>query len=219
LEQLIRIRLFLDLPVMLHAHHDFFEDGIDHFNSIAMMVNRIQPKVVWASLGGVALNLYLQRRLDNKVEVLSFSPQMVLKNTYEEPTLWSVTKREDGSVPIGSVQVDGIEHAFTYDGNFVRMNIPMDPGTEKKVVIQYKDMGGNRTFADEKIDVEAILIRKLSDFRYNYLFRLPFGSLIVAEISKKKASMVFFGIGVFVLISYLAIEGFNNKKILNLRVS
>jgi hypothetical protein len=209
LEQTIRMRLFLDLPVMLYTHHDFFEGGIGNFNSIAMMVNQIQPKIAWTSLGEVAANLYLQRRLNKQeIEVIAFSPLVILRNTFEEPMQWIVKKREDGVVPIKRVLVNDIEHAFSHDDSYVNIKVLIEPGIEKKVVIQYNDLEESVNFAHAKIKMDAIAIRKLTDLRDNYLYRLPLGSSIIAIIYKmggnKKVSTVFAGIGTFILISYVA---------------
>ena len=47
----IQLRLFLDLPVLLYTHHDYFKIGAQAFNSMAGLVNTLQPRAEWSGLG------------------------------------------------------------------------------------------------------------------------------------------------------------------------
>jgi len=45
-------------PLLFFEHHEFFENGIDAFNPIAAMINAIEPRVQWKSLGYISRHLY-----------------------------------------------------------------------------------------------------------------------------------------------------------------
>lgn len=176
----IQMRLFLDLPVLLYTHHDFFKDGADEFNAIAGVINTIQPDVLWTSLGNIAKYMYLQKRVDNrKIEILAYSSDLVIRNKYPFNMKYVVKKQEDFVIPIQSVEVDGVKHEYIQDGNHIRTEIEIELGCEKNIrILYYSDYQvGSFTYSDT--DLQVTLIRTLSDFRDLYLSKVPFGDKIV----------------------------------------
>ena len=176
----IQMRLFLDLPVLLYTHHDFFKDGADAFNSIAGTINTIQPDVVWASLGNIAKSMYLQKRVDDReIEILAYTSDLVIRNKYPVTMKYVVKKQEDFVIPIQSVEVDGVKYEYFQDGNHIRIEVEVEPGCEKNIrILYYSDYQvGSFTYSDN--DLQVTLIRTLSDFRDIYLSKLPFGDKIV----------------------------------------
>jgi hypothetical protein len=217
LENYIRLRLFLDLPVLLYTHHDYFKNGIDSFNSIAMTINEIQPKVVWSNLGDVARNLYLQRKINERVvEVLALTRHVVLHNTYENPKKWIFKKQEDLSVPIKEVLVDGKRRAYTYDGNHIKIEFYIDPGMQKEIIIRYDNLGEKTNYLYDDRSLPAILIRRLSDFRDIYLIKMPFGGSLVSLVYKmggmKKVGSMLLGSGTIVVILIVLLVWTRSKR-------
>lgn len=214
----IQIRLFLDLPILFYTHHSFFKDGADEFNSIANTVNRIQPEVVWTGLGNIGNRLYLQKKSnDREIEILAFSSDLIIKNKYNVPMKFVVRKQEDFMIPIQTVVVDGVEHEYVKDGNYIRAEVLIEPGCEKNIrILYYSDSQvGSFTYSDS--DLQATLIRTLSDFRDNYLSKVPFGDNLVKIIywmgGVKAVVIGFLGLtGIILILLAWYIKNKNSKK-------
>jgi hypothetical protein len=182
-----KMRLFLDLPVLLYTHHDFFKDGADEFNIIADLINKVQPETIWPGLGNIGKKLYLQKRNhDGEVEILAYSSNLVIKNRYPVTMKYVVRKEEDFLIPIQSVEVDGFKHDFIQDGNNIKVEVFIEPNCEKNIRILYYSDYQVGTFTYSDTDLQVTLIRTLSDFRDLYLSKLPFGDKMV---------MIFYWIG------------------------
>jgi hypothetical protein len=197
----IQMRLFLDLPVLLCTHHDFFKDGADEFNAIAGMINNVQPEVVWTGLGDIARKLYLQKRIStSEIEILAYSSDMVVKNNYAATMKFVVRKQEDFLIPIQSVEVDGVKHEYHKDGNRIRIEVLIDPGHEKNIRILYQSdyQIGSFTYSDS--DLQATIVRTLSDFRDLHLSKLFLGD---------KVTKAFYGVGGVknIVIYFLVVTG------------
>lgn len=214
----IKMRLFLDLPVLLYTHHDFFKDGADSFNSIAGTINTIQPDVVWTSLGNIAKSMYLQKRVDNrKVEILAYTSDLVIRNKYPVTMKYVVKKQEDFVIPIQSVEVDGVNYEYFQDGNHISIEVEVEPGCEKGIrILYYPDYQvGSFTYSDR--DLQVTLIRTLSDFRDLYLSKLPFGDEIVKVFYSvggvKNTKIYLLGLAglIFILLIWY-VKNANSKK-------
>jgi hypothetical protein len=179
-KNLIQMRLFLDLPVFLYTHHAFFKDGADEFNEIASIINKTQPEVIWTNLGNIAQNLYLQKRIgDNEIEIMAYSSDIIIKNGYPFSMKYIIKKKEDFTIPIQSVEVDGVRYKFCQDGNDVKIEVEIEPGCKKNIRILYHSdyQVGSFTYLDNSVRV--YIIRTLSDFRDLYISKLPFGDKMV----------------------------------------
>ena len=85
----------LDLPVLLYTHHDYFKTGAQAFNSMAGLVNTLQPRAEWSGLGAIAKKLYLRKRTgDRKMEILSFSSDIRVENDQPVPDEFLIRKRK-----------------------------------------------------------------------------------------------------------------------------
>ncbi|MFO7674353.1 MAG: hypothetical protein R6V74_11650 [Lutibacter sp.] len=182
-EILIRMRLFLDLPVLLYTHHNFFKNGTESFNSIAEIVNGLQPHLKWRGLGDIAKNLYFQKRLnDSEVSIISFSKDIIIENKYDVPIKFIVNKQEDFLIPIKNVLVDDKEHNFFSENHHIRIEFFIDPGDHKSVSISYENNNEIESDLSFNRNMQAFLIRTLSDYRDIYLAKLPFGDKIINRI-------------------------------------
>jgi len=187
LKSWIAMRLFLDLPVILAAHHDYFRKGMDAFNPVADFINRTQPVVEWASLGEIGRRLYLQRRIDEQeIEVQAFSSQVMIRNSYPFEMKFKVRKKEDFSIPIEAVKVDGQNHEYHREAGHIRVDIRIAPGSERSVEILYGHKPQGVLIDVSQADLQATIIRFLSDFRDNTLSRSSF---------TEKAVLLFYGLG------------------------
>jgi hypothetical protein len=187
LKSWVAMRLFLDLPVVLATHHDYFRKGMDAFNPVADFINRTQPKVEWASLGEIGRRLYLERRIDEQeIEVQAFSNQVMIRNSYPFEMKFKVRKKEDFFIPIEAVQVDGEDHEYHREAGHIRVDIRIAPGSERNVEIIYGHKPQGALIDVSQADLQATIIRFLSDFRDNNLSRSPFTEKVV---------LLFYGLG------------------------
>lgn len=176
----IQMRLFLDLPVLLYAHHDYFKDGADAFNSIAGVINQVQPAVAWSDLGRIAKKLYLQRTIgDREIEILAYASDLIIHNSHNVPFNYIIRKQENFLIPIQSVDVDGIKHEYRREGDHIRIDVSIEPGLEKNIRIHYRSQYHIGSFSYTDDNVQATLVRALSDFRDLYVAKLPFGDRVV----------------------------------------
>ncbi|MBU1053729.1 MAG: hypothetical protein KKC46_07855 [Proteobacteria bacterium] len=176
----IQMRLFLDLPVILLTHHDFFKNNPNGLNSISNMINELQYKVVWTSLGNIAKNLYLQRRInDHEIEISTYSSNIYIKNKYPHIMKYKIKKQENFIIPIRSVDVDGIKHKYHRDDSYIKIEVFIKPGHEKNIQIIYHSDNQVADFTYSDDSLQATLVRNLSDFRDLYLPKLPFGDKMV----------------------------------------
>lgn len=195
----IQMRLFLNLPVLLYTHHSFFKNGADSFNSIANFINDKQPEVSWANLGTIANHLYLQKRNnDHEIEIMAYSSNINIKNNYQNIMTYIIKKQEDFSIPIKSVEVNGLQHEFTKDGNKIKIEILLKPNCEENIRIIYRPDNKVEALSYSNRDLQVYLIRSLSDFRDNYLSKLPFGDKMVTISYRigglNKVVIIFLGI-------------------------
>lgn len=209
MERWIRIRLFLDLPVLLYTHHAYFKSGARAFRPIAEMVNRIQPHLAWSNLGAIANHLFLQRMIDERhMEVLAFSNDIWLENNRAFPMSYSIVRPENFELPIASILVDGREKSYIREGARLRIDFVLDPGTRSHFQIIY---GSEHQIGDigiPDLNPKARMIRALSDFRDNTLSHLPLGDKLSGFIALlgggRRALVIFVGmtglmIGLFIL--------------------
>jgi len=172
----IAIDLFLDNPLIFYAHHDFFQNGIDAFDKTANMVNKIQPDIVWQSLGYIAQHLYLEKlRDDGNYDVKTFSSNFILENIHRNDLVYFVRKEEDFSIPIKQVTVDGQPFSYKKNGNNLILEVFVPAGESRNVVIEYENSLDISSVDVSKNDPRINRLRKLSDFRDMTLSKNVFG--------------------------------------------
>lgn len=176
----IQMRLFLDLPVVLYTHMNFFKGGALSFNSIAQKVNNTQPKIIWSNLGNIARHLYLQRKTnENEIEILAYTSELHVKNSYSDAMKYIIKKQEDFLIPIRSVMVNGKDSIYSRHSNFIRIETLIEPGCENIIQILYRSDYQIGSFTYPDVGLITACIRGLSDFRDIYLSKLPWGNKII----------------------------------------
>jgi hypothetical protein len=176
----IAIDLFLDKPILLYAHHDFFKNGIDAFNETAKVINDIQADIKWGSLGEVAQHLYLQKlRDDGDYDILAFSANLVIENTQQRDVTFFVRKEESFSIPIKHVTVNGQPQPYVTSGSELSCRINIPSGEYRHIMIEYDNDLDLASIDVAKKDRVVNLLRKLSDFRDLTLSKYVFGSALI----------------------------------------
>jgi hypothetical protein len=204
----IQLRLFLDLPVVLYTHLEFFKDGSRAFNPIAQKINKIQPTILWAGLGEIAKHLYLQKKInETEIEVLAYTSELEIKNTYPVSMKYIIKKVDDFSVPLQSVKINGESCLYSRTENNIKIETWIKPGYKKNIQVLYRSDYQFNLFPYSDSDPETNFIRGLSDFRDNYLYRLPWGNKIVKSFYGKKGikiiPLLILGIAAILLILFI----------------
>jgi hypothetical protein len=176
----IIIDIFLDNPILLCGHHDYFKDGINSFNKVARFVNSIDPNIEWRSLGFIAKHLYLLRvRKDGNYDVLSYCRNIVIKNTHEREIAYFIKKKETFYPPAKKVIVNGKEHAYKNSGGYLTIEISIPSGETKSIEIEYQNNINMSSVDISKNDWHVKLLRQISDFRDNTLSKNLLGQKLI----------------------------------------
>ncbi|HOW84877.1 MAG TPA: hypothetical protein P5119_05935 [Candidatus Aminicenantes bacterium] len=179
-EPAVALDLFLGNPILLYSHHDLFEPGPDAFNPQARLVNRLEPSVIWASLGTIARRFYLRRRLaGGSVEVLAFGPEIEIRNPSPVPVTFRVRKPEDPSARVRAVRLDGRPAGWGRSGDGLTVELEMPPASTGLVEIVYEEAPDLAAVDISKRSLRVRILREFSDFRDNALAASPAGRLII----------------------------------------
>jgi hypothetical protein len=172
----IAIDLFLDNPILLYEHHDFFENTLEAFNKTAKAVHDIQPNVLWHSLGYILRHLYLKKlRDDGNYDILAFTSDFLIENTHERDVTFFVQKEESFVPPIKQLTVDGQPYPYDRQGNHLILKITIPPRASRQVVIEYENELNIAAIDISKNQWRVNLLRRLSDFRDMILSRNMLG--------------------------------------------
>jgi hypothetical protein len=160
------INAFLDNPLFLYAHHDFFASGINAFDETADQVNKLEPDTRWRSLGEIANHLYMVRlRDDSNYDVAAFTGRIELENTSGRNLIFYIKKQEFSFSDLGSVSVNGQQVSFQQDGEYLEVSVPVPAGQTRGVVIRYKNDLDLASIGTSKRSVRVYLLRRISDYR------------------------------------------------------
>ncbi len=172
----IAIQDFLDNPLFYYVHQDFFAKGSDAFDGLADEVNRLEPDTKWRSVGDIVKHLYLLRlREDSNYDVLAFSSNLLLENTYGHNLVFHVKKEEEDSLHIKSVTVDGERVPFQLHNRSLDLSIPIPAGKTSSVVIHYNNNPDFASVSVSRGSAYVYILRQISDFRDIELSKLRVG--------------------------------------------
>ena len=167
-------------PLLFYVHHEFFENGIDAFNSIAEMVNSMDPRVQWKSLGYISRHLYLQKKRDDSYyDVRSFSRCIELENRQKSDLTYFVRKEESFSPTIRHVTVDGKTYPYERSGYNLSLTITIPAGQSRTINMEYENALDVTSIDISKNDPHINKLRRLSDFRDITLSKNMLGRSVV----------------------------------------
>jgi len=180
--------LFIDKPVLIVAHQDFFFSGIDAFNSTADAINNLAGEVKWTSLGNISKHLYLEKTNDDRsVDVRMYGNKLVLSNKSGSKKLYHIRKKETLNVPISKVTVNGVEANYIVENNTLKVDevIPLGDSMELEIIYSEEILsivnfptGFLRNI--RKSGVRVWGLRRFSDFRDMYLSTNKSGRAIIS---------------------------------------
>ena len=179
-EYLIAINGFLDNPLFLYCHHDFFETGMGAFDDVADRVNKLAPDTRWRGLGDIVKHFYLvKERDDSHYDVLAFSAIINLENTSGRDSVFHVRKREGDHAAIASVNVEGQTCPFQLHDGYLDFSMLIPAGHARSVSIRYENKLPLSDVSIEKKSFRVYLLRIASDFRDNTLYRNAVGRALI----------------------------------------
>jgi hypothetical protein len=179
-ESNIALNLFLENPILLYSHHDLFRGGPDKFNDRAARINELEPTIRWTSLGTIVKNLYLLRkRARGDYEVLTLSPNIEISNPRDIPLRFEIQKPELDSSPLREVLVDGSPYPYERTSGSIHLVLMIPALATREINIEYENPVDLDSVDLSKKGSRVRWLRKISDFRDNFLSLLPFGSNIV----------------------------------------
>jgi len=169
--------LFIDKPVLIVAHQDFFFSGIDAFSSTADAINNLAGEVNWTSLGNISKHLYLEKTNDDgSVDIRMYGNKLVLSNKSGSKKLYHIRKKETLNVPISKVTINGAETNYIIENDTLKVHevIPLRDSMELEIIYN-EEIPNIANFPTgflrniQKSGVRVWGLRRFSDFRDMYL--------------------------------------------------
>jgi hypothetical protein len=172
----IAIQSFLGNPILFYGHESLFDQGIGAFDEFAELVNQIQPKTQWTSLGEIARHLYLVRRRDEGgFDVRMLSNQMDLKNPTDADAIFCIERQESASPAILSLEIDGCPAVFERSENTLTLRLVVPARQVRKIRIAYRNDLDPSHEDIRKRNLYAYALRRISDVRDLYVSRFYWG--------------------------------------------
>ena len=194
----MKIKLFLQQPLLLHGHVKDFADG--SFIGAIKNVNRLLPEIRWTSMGDVCKSLYLKKRV---------SPTHVRVRVYGTQTIVPVVNMAGQSLTFELVDRDAIQiKEVRMNGKTAALGTSTESGISSiewiadgrdtvELELQYEDQ--LTELASVSVDRDSMyvsVIRRLSDFRDLTLSKTRLGRQITTSYysssRQKKSGIVLF---------------------------
>jgi len=206
--------LFIDKPVLIVAHQDFFFSGIDAFNSTADAINNLAGEVKWTSLGNILKHLYLEKTNDDgSVDVRMYGNKLVLSNKSGSKKLYHIRKKETLNVPISKVTINGAETNYIVENDTLKVHevIPLRDSMELEIIYN-EEIPNIANFPTgflrniQKSGVRVWGLRRFSDFRDRHLStNRPGRAIISLWYIHRRMTLGIAGICGIVLISLIVL--------------
>lgn len=177
----IAIDLFLGNPVLIYAHQDFFNTGMDRFNVIARKINRMQPQIKWTNLSEISRKVYLKKSIsDSLTEIKCFSNEIVFENKEDFPKTFILTKEENDPKSLKEVTINGEECDYTITAdNSIIISVKVQPVESCFIKFVYKNSYNRRDIDIAKNDWNVNILRKFSDFRDMSISTNSIGQMLI----------------------------------------
>ncbi|MCK4597890.1 T9SS type A sorting domain-containing protein, partial [bacterium] len=152
-DQLHLFDFFVDRPVLIYEHQDFFESGPGAFNNAAAAINGVSGSAEWRGLGYILKHLYLQKSNDDgTISVMMYTNDLILSNETTSPQIYDIQKEETLNVPILSLTVDDIPTTYSLTDDTLHVTVTIPPGASREIEIRYGS--GNKDFAISNEDIQ-----------------------------------------------------------------
>ncbi|MEO0289120.1 MAG: T9SS type A sorting domain-containing protein [candidate division WOR-3 bacterium] len=132
--------LFIDKPLLLYCHENFFSKGIDSFNPFADFVNFSFSDIEWKSLGYITKRTYLQKEnFDGSIDVQFYGNSLILSNSSNTQKTYNLKRYEKLNSLFLTVLVDGVNFPFKIENETLYITLVIPPNREKEIHIKYRN--------------------------------------------------------------------------------
>jgi len=185
----IAFNLFFGKPALIAEHHATFKHPGSLLEAV-QKVNSIAPAISWCNLERAVDNSILRRRTpDGTVQVRAFSTKVRIANDSPSVQRFSIAWGRPGEYwPFDHALRDGIPFSdVEVDDVGIRVLAELAPGASQVFSGVYRN--GHATLGNLGIwwDAKAILRRRLSELRDNYLSKNQF-ALTAAKALRRRLS-------------------------------
>ena len=163
----IAIELFLDNPILLYTHHDYFAGNIGKFNPIARVINKLQPDVIWGSLGYIIRNYHLEKlRDDGNYDILMYTNYLTLTNNSNVALKYFIKKKELPSYSkIYHIYVDSKPISYHSNDEYITFEVMIPKQKSIEIIIKYDNEIALIKSDLSKNNYYYTTLRYISDFR------------------------------------------------------
>lgn len=166
-KEYLAILLFLQTPILLHTHQEFFGNGISEFSKVADTINELRPDIQWVGLGSLCENLYLKKLEDDgRYRVLLFANKTIVRNTKHENRMFILEKSLPPKLKISEVWVNGTKASYTSLKDKIQFEIGINGFDKAIILFKYKEEIETIDPVEiRKNDLLVWVLRYVSDFR------------------------------------------------------
>jgi hypothetical protein len=163
--------LFLGKPALVVEHHEYFREGYRALEDFVAELQKMEPGLSWPDITAQLTRTCRKRHLGNgMVEVEFFTRRFQLVNREDSANSFLLRKREPDLATVESVLVDGVRTPFSFENDFLRLEIQADPGEMRNVEIVDRKQPHPQAGGFGLVHNTGVLIRRgLSEFRDNTL--------------------------------------------------
>jgi len=180
------IYAFLNKPLFIVEHHNFFKNGFSEINEFIQKINTIPGNTIWTDPGKIVHGSYVQKFIDETtIHCRIFCNYATVYNDTASKLKY-VIRREGIFTPVKAVFVDGRLHKYTIEDNILTINLQLAAESLIKVKI-VTHSNKNVTYPSDRLlnRLKVFIRRYLSDFRDNYLSKNEHISLLTKKIKNK----------------------------------
>lgn len=146
--------LFIDQPVFMYVHKDFFSD-MQAFNTFADTINNAEGAVEWQSIDAIMKRLYLEKRNDDgSIDVMFFGNDVVVSNNDDTSRMYHLRRADDGTMPIHQVTISGVPSEYALADNQLSVNVMIHAGSARELTVRYGAADRDFTLAAADISVQ-----------------------------------------------------------------
>ncbi len=167
----IAFNVFFGRPVLIVTHHQDFEHE-ERLIAIVEEINSTAPGIRWSNLATVISHSGLRRRTpDGREEIRAFAGTIAISNDAAFDTACSVKwSGSFDSEALAGVVAGGNPCNFERMGNSIRVATALAVGQSMMLSLVHTASPSGRTLG-MKWKIKALLRRRLSEFRDNYLYK------------------------------------------------